>query len=87
MDPADRLDFEFDIRKINFTEEGARMMYGIQRYYLNQDVPLVDSGIRGILQLNQFDYLHDIRFALKVNQTYSKDLKSLHTAILNPAKF
>lgn len=49
VDPKEAADFEFDPRKINFPREGAMMLYGIQRYYLEQDVPLTGSGWRGIL--------------------------------------
>jgi hypothetical protein len=34
IDPKEAADFEFDPRKIDFPKEGARMLYGIQRYYL-----------------------------------------------------
>ena len=88
IDPKEAADFEFDPRKMNFPKEGALMMYGIQRYYLEQDVPLIDSGNRGILQLNHLDYAHDFRFALRNNKMIQqKDLKSLRANILDPAKF
>ena len=67
ISPKDIADFEFDPRKVNFPKEGARMLYGIQRYYLDQDVPLCDSGLRGILQQNHFDWGHDLKFGIKVN--------------------
>jgi hypothetical protein len=68
--------------------EGARMMYGIQRYYTEQDIPPIDSGFRGILQLNHFDTAHDLRFAMKVSSIVTqKTLRALHDEILSATKF
>lgn len=44
------------------------MLYGIQRYYLDQDVPTIDSGYRSILQMNQLNWGHDLRFSLTGNK-------------------
>lgn len=88
ISPLDKNDFLCDPRDINFPKEGARMLYGIQRYYLNQDVPTISSGYRSILQLNQLNWGHDLRFSLGVNKIITqKDIKSLHSEILNEVKF
>lgn len=64
MSPAEKKMFDFDVSKIDYVKEGKNMMYGLQRYYLDQDVPLCNSGIRSVLQMNQLNYAHDLRFGL-----------------------
>ncbi len=49
MDASDADEFLCDPRKVDFANEGAMLMYGIQRYYMNQDVPVQGSGIRQIV--------------------------------------
>lgn len=67
MSPAEKKLFDFDVSKVDYVKEGRRMMYGIQRYYLDQDVPPFGSGIRSVLQMNQLNYGHDLRFGLQAN--------------------
>jgi hypothetical protein len=52
VNPEEKADFDFDIKKIDFVYEGAVFAYGIQRYYLKQDVPMIESGYTSILQKN-----------------------------------
>lgn len=56
------------MRKIDWLAEGTNLQYGIQRYYLKQDVPMIESGYRSILQKNQFEFGHDLKFAMGVQR-------------------
>ena len=88
MSEEDKKMFVFDPRLINWKEEGAKFVYGLQKFYLLQDVPNYDSGYRGILQMNHFEIGHDIKFALRSKSIISnKDLRTLHNFVINPNKF
>lgn len=63
-------------------------MYSIQRYYLKQDVPRLESGWRGILQKNHIKLGHDIKFGLMARQIIQhKELNRLDADVLNGVKF
>jgi len=88
ISPKDKDDFQFDVRKIDFLKEGVNMQYGIQRYYLKQDVPMLELGYRSILQKNQLEFGHDFKFAAAAQKIIQqKELSSLAAKVLDPAKF
>lgn len=68
MSPEEQKIFEFDTKKLDWFVEGGKMIYGLQRNYLKQDVPRLESGWRGILQKNHIKMGHDIRFGLMARQ-------------------
>lgn len=49
MSPEEQKVFDFDTKKLDWHVEGGKMVYGLQRFYLKQDTPKVESGYRGIL--------------------------------------
>jgi hypothetical protein len=44
--------FFCDVRRINWNEEGRNLIHGIQRYYIKEDVPSLDSGLHQIMRTN-----------------------------------
>jgi hypothetical protein len=46
-------------------------MNGVQRYYLDEDIPSTDSGFRQLVQKNQLEWFHDFRFAKRIAQNYT----------------
>ena len=50
------------MRKIDLPLEGEKYQYGIAKYYLNEDIPAIDSGLRQIVQMNQLQFNHDLTF-------------------------
>ena len=81
-------DFMFDIRRIDLATEGKKFMYGLDRFYNHHDVPSIESGYSSILQKNQLDWFHDIRFATNVKQLIQqKDLSSLSGKILDQQQY
>ena len=50
------------MRKINLSAEGKHYVYGLAKYYMREDIPNIDSGLRQIVQMNQLNFNHDLRF-------------------------
>ena len=85
MSTDDKKMFVFDPRQLDWFEEGSKFMYGLQKFYLLQDVPNYDSGYRGFLQMNHLGIGHDIRFALRSKSIIThKDLRTLHSRVIDP---
>jgi hypothetical protein len=88
LNENDRNEFLIDLRKIDVGAEGRNYIYGLAKYYMREDIPAIDSGLRQIVQMNQLNFNHDLRFG---HQTYSelkyRDLKDLYSYILDPSKY
>jgi hypothetical protein len=54
MSPEEQEIFFMDLTKVNMITMSRQLTYGIQKYYLGQDVPNVDYGFRQIVRKNQF---------------------------------
>jgi len=50
--------------------ESVNFMNGVQRYYLDEDIPSLDSGFRQLVQKNQLEWFHDFRFAKRIAHNY-----------------
>jgi hypothetical protein len=43
-------------------KEGRNYQYGLAKFYLHEDIPAIDSGLRQVVQMNQLMFNHDLRF-------------------------
>lgn len=88
LNEHDKREFFIDLRKLDVQAEGSNYIHGLAKYYLQEDIPAIDSGFRQVVQMNQLQFNHDVRFGIAcyhdVNQ---KDLKDLYPSILDPSKY
>lgn len=62
LNEHDKQEFFIDIRKIDIHKEGRNYQYGLAKFYLHEDIPAIDSGLRQVVQMNQLMFNHDLRF-------------------------
>lgn len=84
MSPQDHEDFFCDVSKVDMVKTAKTFMNGIQRYYINEDLPGIDSGFTQVIQKNQFNFAHDIRYARDKSSCVSnKNLSDLFPDVLS----
>ena len=44
MSPEEKLEFDFDIRNIDWNSAYYDFIYGMRKFYLKEDTPTVESG-------------------------------------------
>jgi hypothetical protein len=52
LNEFDREEFFMDMRKIDLTEGGKNYSHGLAKYYLLEDIPALDSGLKQVVQMN-----------------------------------
>lgn len=57
--------FFMDVRKVDIQKEAQNFFYGLQRYYLGQDLLQLELRFKQVVSFNQNDYGFDLKFALK----------------------
>ena len=62
LNDFDKEEFFMDTRKIDLTEGGKNYSHGLAKYYLLEDIPALDSGLKQVVQMNQLQFNHDLRF-------------------------
>lgn len=52
MTPEDEELFYCDVRKVDLLEQGRNLIYGFQRFYVKEDVPIMETGLKQIIRKN-----------------------------------
>ena len=52
LNKADSEEFYIDLRKVNLVEEGGPYLHGVRKFMLLEDVPLLNSGLKQVVQMN-----------------------------------
>ena len=63
MSEEEKKIFFIDITKIDQRKTFSKMVMGIQKYFIGQDMITEDDGYRQIVRKNQLPYGHHIRVA------------------------
>jgi hypothetical protein len=46
LNEHDKEEFFIDLRKIDMQKEGKNYQHGLAKYYLHEDIPAIDSGLK-----------------------------------------
>jgi len=88
LNKHDAEEFLIDMRKIELVGEGKHYVHGLAKYYLLEDIPVINSDLRQIVQMNQLGFNHDLRFSSKTyKELQYRDLKDIYPFILDPSKY
>ena len=88
LNAFDKEEFFMDMRKIDLSEGGVNYAHGLAKYYLLEDIPALDSGLKQVVQMNQLQFNHDLRFGHRSYKDLQyRDLKDLYPSILDPSRF
>jgi hypothetical protein len=49
LNAHDKNEFFIDMRKMDLMNEGKHYVYGLAKYYMQEDIPAIDSGMRQIV--------------------------------------
>lgn len=52
LNEHDKEEFYMDLRKIDIHKEGRNYQHGLAKYFLHEDIPAIDSGLRQVVQMN-----------------------------------
>ena len=88
MSPEEQREFNHDIRKLDMRLAGELLTYGTAKFYFNLNLICPTSDLQQIIQLNNIEYGHDLKFISKVYDGMAgKDLQDIFNAVLEPLQY